>query len=195
MNNYTVYAHINIINGKTYVGITSQNVKDRWKNGEGYKTQKFGRAIAKYGWDNFEHIIIKDNLSDAEATEMEKAIIKAFDLTNPKRGYNEAKGGLSGTMYHKHHTEDAKKKISEYRKAHGFSDLHRKHISESKSGVKHHLAKKVYQYTKDGKYIREWEYMGKACEELNIKKSNISECCQGKRPSAGGFIWSYERKE
>lgn len=37
LNNYTVYMHVNKANNKTYVGITSQNVQERWQNGLGYK--------------------------------------------------------------------------------------------------------------------------------------------------------------
>ena len=51
---YTVYKHINKLNGKVYVGQTSLGVNDRWKNGKGYKNGIFRNAIKKYGWDNFE---------------------------------------------------------------------------------------------------------------------------------------------
>ena len=49
---YTVYVHITP-NNKYYVGITKQNVQNRWKNSLGYKSQRlFWRAIQKYGWDS-----------------------------------------------------------------------------------------------------------------------------------------------
>ena len=49
---------------KKYIGITKQKVNKRWKNGNGYKTQQyFYRAIEKYGWDNFQHIIIAKGLT------------------------------------------------------------------------------------------------------------------------------------
>ena len=38
MKTYKVYTHINKINGKQYIGITSTNVKARWKDGQGYNT-------------------------------------------------------------------------------------------------------------------------------------------------------------
>lgn len=68
-NNYTVYVHITP-NNKRYVGITSTKVEKRWVNGNGYKSQKyFYRAIEKYGWDNIQHEIITENLSEHMAKE------------------------------------------------------------------------------------------------------------------------------
>lgn len=193
-NNYTVYAHKNKINGKIYVGITSQELSKRWKNGNGYpENSHFGRAIKKYGWVSFEHIVITNNVSREKAREIEKCLISLFELTNVKNGYNEAIGGGGCGMYGKHHSEETKAKIRNARKCDGFTEEHKKHISESKQGVKHHLAKPVYQFTKDGDFITEWAYMNMAAETLHIKKSSISACCLGKRPSAGGFVWSYQK--
>lgn len=38
MNNFLVYKHTNLINNKSYIGITSliDNPNLRWKNGNGY---------------------------------------------------------------------------------------------------------------------------------------------------------------
>ena len=36
---YTVYGHCNLTNGKWYVGMTSQNPKERWDSGWGYQKQ------------------------------------------------------------------------------------------------------------------------------------------------------------
>ena len=82
---YSVYVHI-FPNSKTYVGLTKQNVEDRWNKGEGYKTQPVYEAIMRFGWDNIEHIVIKDNLTKEEAQELEKSTIKEFDSIN--YGYN-----------------------------------------------------------------------------------------------------------
>lgn len=192
---FTVYAHKNKTNGKIYVGITSQKPKDRWENGKGYPNNShFGRAIAKYGWDEFEHIIIVSGISETAAKEIEHSLINTFDLTNRENGYNEAAGGGGGGFLGHHHTEDAKKRIREAQKMCAFSDEHKKRISEAKSGIKHHMAKPVYQYTKDGNFVGKWPYMNMAANALNICKNTISQCCLGKRPSAGGFVWSYNEK-
>lgn len=194
-DNFTVYAHKNKTNGKMYIGITCQKLKDRWKNGLGYTLNShMGRAIQKYGWDSFDHLIIATGLSNEKAKEIEKSLVDLLDLTNPEKGYNEAKGGGGGGMYKKHHTDEVKKRISEARKINGFSEEHKKHISEAKKGTRHHMAKPVYQYTKEGEFVGEWLYMNMAANALQIKKESISACCLGKRPSAGGYVWTYQRR-
>lgn len=195
MNNYTVYAHINKINHKAYVGMTCQKPTNRWKNGKGYSNLDFCDDIKKYGWDCFEHIIVKSNMSEIEAKELEKAIIKVFDLMNPINGYNKTVGGDKAGMKDKHQNEKTRMKISDARKKRGFTKEHCQHISESKKGTNHHFAKKVYQYKKNGDFVKEWSYMNEASKTLNICKSSISSCCLGLRQSAGGYVWSYERRE
>jgi len=112
MNNYLVYIHISPSN-KRYIGITCQKPKKRWgKNGKGYERQEyFYRAIEKYGWDNFQHIIIAKGLTKEIAEWLEMELIKIWDTTNKEKGYNQTKGGEGGIP-----TEDIKKKISENRK-------------------------------------------------------------------------------
>ena len=80
LNNYVIYCHKNKINSKCYIGITQQKPKRRWQNGVGYKTQNFYRAIEKYGWNNFEHIILEEGLSLEEATKKERIISKNLIL-------------------------------------------------------------------------------------------------------------------
>ena len=111
--------HKNKINDKVYIGITSRDTKDRWGlNGSGYGEQQiaFKNAIDKYGWDGFEHIIIAENLTQQEASEMEISLIDMYKSNcrryyNPSYGYNMTDGGegTSGRMC----TEETKKKIGE----------------------------------------------------------------------------------
>lgn len=98
--------HKNKINGKIYIGKTN-NIKNRWrKDGKGYckKDSKslFWNAICKYGWDNFEHIIIEDGLTSEEAIEKEIFYISKYDSTNREKGYNISKGGNGGKVYKEH---------------------------------------------------------------------------------------------
>lgn len=67
---YCVYKHTNKINNKVYIGQT-MNVQDRWsRQGSRYKgCTYFFHAIKKYGWDNFLHEILEDNLTNKEAND------------------------------------------------------------------------------------------------------------------------------
>lgn len=95
---YKVYKHINKINGKCYIGITSLELKERFgKNGSNYKQcTYFWNAIQKYGWDNFEHIIIADCLTKEEACNYEISLIEHMKTEYPNDCYNILLGGELG---------------------------------------------------------------------------------------------------
>lgn len=93
---YCIYCHQNKINGKKYVGMTSQVPEKRWNNGKGYANNiHFFRAIEKYGWHNFSHEILYTHLSKEEAEQIEIKLIKEYDSANPEKGYNIELGGNS----------------------------------------------------------------------------------------------------
>lgn len=90
---FIVYCHINELNNKKYIGITSQKVNKRWQNGFGYKSNKYlTNSIEKYGWSNFKHIILFENLEEKIAKEVEIELIKKYNTIIPN-GYNITKGG------------------------------------------------------------------------------------------------------
>ena len=107
MENYFVYMHTNRINGKIYIGKCKRKPSYRWgKDGSGYlrcsqghekaDQRHFANAIKKYGWDNFIHIVIKDNMSIEEADIVEKQMIELFNTIN--NGYNLKEGGARGEL-------------------------------------------------------------------------------------------------
>ena len=98
-NNYKIYIHINKINGKVYIGQTKQSLTDRWgSDGRRYKGQPFYNAIQKYGWDNFEHKILLEQLNKEQANYYEKIFIKKYKATDKNFGYNITEGGQSNTL-------------------------------------------------------------------------------------------------
>lgn len=138
-NNYLVYMHVNKINDKKYIGITGVNPEKRWgNNGNGYTKNKqplFNRAINKYGWNNFDHIILYENLTKEEACEKEIYLISYYNTQNPEYGYNIQPGGQLGNAGMTF-SEDTKKKISDSHKGKQLSEEHKKKISESLKGHK-----------------------------------------------------------
>ena len=105
---YCVYKHTSP-SGKAYIGITGQEPSVRFQGGNGYAgNEYFSRAIKKYGWDNFSHHILADNLSKDEAEKIERNLIARYDSTNRKKGYNISLGGSSAGK----HSAETRDKIS-----------------------------------------------------------------------------------
>lgn len=180
-NNWCVYVHI-FPNGKKYVGITGVGVEKRWGyKGRGYIGQIVYNAINKYGWDNIKHKILKENITEQQAKELEKFYINKFDSFN--NGYNFTKGGEGtvGVIY----TESRRKKISNALKGRKISELC---IEKNKQ-----KRKPVYQidmYTQ--KIINRFDSAQDACEKLNLKeKSGIINCANGRNKTSYKYIWRY----
>lgn len=199
---YCVYMHINKINGKRYIGQTCQKPTRRWHGGSGYKqSPHFYRAINKYGWNNFKHYIIQDNLNKEEADKLEILNILAFNTTNNKFGYNLKFGGEAGEKL----SEETKQKISNANKGRHLTEEHKKNISKATIG-KHlseetkekirktnkdkHQGKKVGQYTLDGELICIYDSITET-KNYGYKPSKVSMCCRGERNKHKGYVWKY----
>lgn len=110
MKEFIVYKYTNLHNGLIYIGITSQGLEKRCK--DGYRSNKrLQYAIDKYGKDNFKREILYDNLTKEEACQLEIETIALLDATNPRIGYNIAIGGTA-PMYNRKHTKETKEKLS-----------------------------------------------------------------------------------
>lgn len=96
---FTVYMHVNKINQKKYIGITSQKPEHRWQSGHGYRSQYFARAIKKYGWENFDHFILCEGLEEDEAKQMEIQLIAEHKANEAEYGYNHSIGGDGMSKY------------------------------------------------------------------------------------------------
>lgn len=169
-NTYCVYMHKNKINGKVYVGSTKHgdDPSKRWRNGKVYKG-KFRDDIDKFGWNNFDHYIIQDNLSLEEASKLEKLNIIAFNTTDSKYGYNI---NIAGNT----HNKQSAQKISKSLKG-------RKMLEEAK----HKMSKAQKQLYADG-YVNPMQ--GKHHSEESIQKisKNVSK-------AQLGLIWLHKDSE
>jgi hypothetical protein len=61
-----------------------------------------------------------------------------------------------------------------------------------KMGIRKPYTIKLLQYDMQGAIIREWNSSAEAERSTGISQGNIRNCCHGKRPSAGGYIWRYK---
>ena len=142
---YTVYLHINKVNRKVYVGITSMRVENRWREGKGYKKcEIMNRAILKYGWSNFEHIILCKTSKD-RAIILEKSLIKFYK--NRRISYNISGGGEdAGTV-----SEYTKEKLRQYKGEK--SSMFGKHPSKETIEKRISTRKALGHYSKDTSWL------------------------------------------
>jgi len=106
MKRWTVYCHTHTESGRRYVGLTSRTMNRRWaqhccqaRSAKGGRWH-FPNAIRKYGPEAFAHDIIGvyDTLEEANQKERDK--IEEWDLRNPEKGFNLAKGGTGADISH-----------------------------------------------------------------------------------------------
>jgi group I intron endonuclease len=128
-----IYAHINKINGKAYIGQTIQTLQKRWGKGSEYSTcTHFYNAIQKYGWDNFEHKILECGLNESDLNERERYWIQYYNSI--ENGYNLREGGNNHhlTQSHKEKIQIANAKTQ----GHAVICLNTKKIYESINSAK-----------------------------------------------------------
>ena len=218
---YTVYKHQNKINGKIYIGITMQNPEKRWgNNGVNYKTSPhFYAAIQKYGWDNFDHDILFENLTHDEACLKEQELIKYYDSMNREFGYNSTSGGdifimneeikqkisqsMRGNTNGLGHpcSDEKKRKISEKQKNRTFTEEHKQKLSdaakqrhvpcseEKKKKLSQNYPNKRKVYCEELDTI--YESVQECGRQLGIPATNITKLCNGRGKTLKGYHLRY----
>lgn len=132
-----VYLITNRVNGKRYVGITSRGYQERFKEHvsdalNGSKTI-LHNAIRKYGEENFDAMLLEDNIPDDQAGLKEQYYIKLYNTFYTSHiGYNmtEGGGGMSGYK----HTEATKAAISHSLQGHVFPESRNRKIKQAMTG-------------------------------------------------------------
>ena len=195
-NNYSVYCHISP-SGKRYIGITGKDPKRRWNYGGGYYgNEHFTRAIKKYGWDSFEHVIICDGLSAKEASEMEIELIRKYDTTNQEKGYNIALGGMNENQQF---SPEIRKKISEAKRGKPCPEWQKKHLAKINKGkiptnlteIHKKNQKMVDQLDLCGNHIASFPSIRIAGKECGLPENSIGLCCRGIYKTSGGYRWRF----
>lgn len=216
---YIAYQHKNKINGKVYIGITMQDPERRWRHGEGYKSSPhFYAAIQKYGWDNFEHNILFENLTKEEACQKEQELITEFNSMNRKYGYNSTSGGDVFTMNDETKqkisqammgnknglghpcSEEKKKKISEAQKGKKLTEEHKQKLSEAAKKRHTPCSEKAKENIRKAShkkpvYCEElnqvFESVQECSRQLGIPATNISKLCNGRGKTLKGYHLKY----
>jgi hypothetical protein len=97
-------------------------------------------------------------------------------------------------------TDETKEKIRLKAKGRKASDATKLKMSlvhkENKTGIwleskghKNGNSFPVYQYTKEGIFIKKWDCAKYAIDNYNLNKTAITDCLKGRQKTAGGFMW------
>lgn len=173
-----IYKIINLITNDIYIG-SSFNIYHRVRRhySDLKKLQHHNcilqNSFNKYGHESFKSEILeictKDQLVEKE--------VFWITLLNPK--YNITKDIIRNNLSKESRLKGAETYKERYKKG------------EIKCYKQQHAWVKVYQYTLNKEFIKEYDNIANAARDNNIKVKNLSECVRlPNRSIAGGFIWS-----
>jgi group I intron endonuclease len=185
-----IYAILNKVNDKRYIGSAARSFRDRW--GIHYREMKRGfhsniylqNAWDKYGEEAFDFIILeivpKEEWTDSKyLTDVEQMWLDAFQ---PAYNISPTAGSRLGVV----HSEETRQKMSEFRKGKKLSEEHKRKISEACKGRKH-PPKTLEQLTKFAEAVSlTWRVfppkgesfiirnLKKFCRESNLDPGNLA---------------------
>jgi len=164
---FGIYAIINMINNKVYIGKTEVNFLTRFLRHQNdlYKDDHFNehlkRAVVKYGIKNFKFVPIEITTNKEEVLSLEDKWLALF-LNEEKNSYND-------------------------------TICYNINLPGTSGGANTNICKKVYQYSMDKKLVGEYISLAEAERINNIRHEYISASCLGKYYYACGFHWSFTK--
>ena len=214
--NSGIYAVVNLVNNKRYIGqAVNFNRRKSEHFGNGNSNIHLQRAMAKYGRQNFEFIIleyiepIKEKLDSAEQRYLDFYKDRWDRLYNisPTAGSTtgcklseETRKKLSEVR--KNMSDETKMKMSQSHKGKILSEEHRKKISDRSKGrvqseetrkklseVKSKKVNKIDKLT--GEILVTFNSGTEAAKNVNGSNGNISKVCLGEKKSAYGYKWQF----
>lgn len=201
-----IYKITNNINGKAYIGLTTQTIPIRWakhKNNANFIDYPLYRAMRKYGIENFDIKEI-ECVDNKKLSEREVYWIKYYNTYYD--GYNATKGGegwrqldyewvqsLWDTGYNitsiHQLTTYAKSSITNILKAYENYSLR-----ESLDRRTESLKRAVCQFTISGDYIQTFSSEKEAAEAIGASNGSIGVCCNhvSGHKTVKDYIWLWE---
>ena len=198
-----IYQITNDVNGKVYIGKTEFSIEKRFKEHcrdrlkRDKENRPLYRAMNKYGIEHF-HIELLEETDNPE--EREKFWIE--EKRSFKQGYNATLGG-DGTKYLDRNlivqTYKEVNNIAEVARLLGYDEHsilyilreEKVHVLTSQEVSKKFFSKPVGQFDKNNNLLVVHESIGEAAKSIGKPKQHISECANGKRKTAYGFIWKF----
>lgn len=199
-----LYKITNSINGKVYVGQTVRTLEERIAEHKRKSHTIIGKAIKKYGAENFTIELLKEASSIEELNDLEISWISQCNSLIPN-GYNQCFGGDNTKGFH--HRESSKQKMSESKKTAFLGETNpffgKTHSDEQKAKwSRERKGRDMSKVTEASlESIRRkvinldtgevFNSVREAAGKYDLKETHISRVCRGGRKSTGGFRWQY----
>ena len=179
-----VYITTNLINGKKYIGSSTENRHGSSTYlGSGVLLK---HAVKKYGRNNFTRQILWSG-DNKFKNDMEEYYIYYYNASKNDLFYNiseKGKGIPFGTkLSDKINYQERNNKIDFKKRS--------KEMDWDIIAQKHY--KSILQLDKQNNLIKEWDATILASQQLNIHPSNITACLKERLKTAGGYIWKYKQ--
>jgi group I intron endonuclease len=173
-----IYKITNLINGKIYIGLSTEKEKFRWykhcSDAKNNPKNLIDRAIAKYGQNNFVLEILEKISKDKSIDylgERETFYINKFNSRDKKIGYNVALGGKISTGYT--WNENSKYKLL--------------------NSIKNKKA--ILSYDLKGNFLKEYETIADAARDINRTRASILQALNIKNRSCHNKQWRIKENE
>lgn len=206
---YRVYKIQNLVNGKIYIGLTSQPIQQRWLHhqldaySETKSNNPFYQDLLTEGANSFSIEIIEDELSKSNAEIVEQRWIN--NLRTTTNGYNISKGGPGKRLLNPLEAQELYEQGKNLREIADILQVGSDTVSdnlrklgytkeEMKLRQNRDKAKKVAKINKDTDEIIEIYYsVREAARQLGNENLNghISACCREERKTASGYKWKF----
>lgn len=210
-----IYKITNTVNGKVYIG-QALDIKDRWaRHKRANDNCAIHLAFQKYGIEHFSFEVLEE--CDPELLDdREKFWIEEYHSYG--QGYNMHPGGKGGVprkvcCYNSQgvfikeynslaeaaldtHTDSAKiSAVCSHQPQRFFAGDYQWRYADDNTPVVPRTkqeSRKIYQFDKQGNLIDVFDSITEAATILNLDKSKICACCNGRQKTTGGYQWSYQ---
>lgn len=204
-----IYVIRNKVNNKVYVGKAKdiyrrirQHINDLNKEGKDENSYLIN-AWKKYGRSQFEYFVIE--YVPVEQLKIRELFWQThYNCTDRKLGYNIRLDSETQCIV----SEETRTKLSVAQKKRFSDPTERLKCSHTYWKDNPNAAKEmgkqvslskikyiIYQYTKDGVFVRTWDSVKEIIEQNpNYKRHQIYSVCSKQKPSAYGYVWRKELK-
>jgi len=214
-----IYKIINLVNEKFYIGSTTGELRRR-KNAHLAKLRHnkhynplLQSSWNKYGEENFEFIeletVVFESTLPIRENRMRLLERELYLIVNLNPHFNVNRittAGSLGRIVTQEQREHLSKKLKgRKRSPQEIENLikgkigvkqtkeHREAVARGRRGKPLWSSKPICMYNLDNELIAEYEFQGQAVKETGINKTSISNNANGRRKTAGGYIFKFKK--